>query len=138
MFFGLTLDEAVRFHGHRGPWLVIGYRAGVRAREVLEPETEHDLFCIVRVPKKTPYTCTVDGVQASAGCTLGKLTISVEDSESVEFEFRNRVTGKKLLLRLRSSVGELVEELCSREGLEAGAKWVEKADLRELFVETIL
>ena len=137
MFFGLTLDEAVRFHGHRGPWLVIGYRAGVRAREVLEPETEHDLFCIVRVPKKTPYTCTVDGVQASAGCTLGKLTISIEDSESVEFEFRNRVTGKKLLLKLKTGVEKVVEELCSRDGLEAGARWVEEAGLQELFVETI-
>lgn len=135
MTFGLTLDEAARLHGHKGPWLVIGYRAGLRAREYLRPETEHDLVCIARVPKMTPYTCTIDGIQASAGCTLGKLTISVEDSNYIEFEFRNKVTGKKLVLKLRDSVKDVVEELSRRKGLEAGAKWVEEVPFQKLFKE---
>jgi len=134
--FGLTLEEAVRLHGHKGPWLVLGYKAGLRAREYLKPTTEHDMVCIVRVPKKTPYTCTIDGIQAAAGCTLGKLTISVEDCKDIELEFMNRVNGKKLVLRLRSRVRGIIEELSSKKGLEAGgAEWVEKAPLQELFEE---
>lgn len=133
--FGLTLAEASRFHGHRGPWLVVGYRAGKRARDVLKPETEHDLVCIVKVPKRTPYTCTVDGVQASAGCTMGKLSISIVDDPSMEFVFRNKVTGKILVLRLKPGVEEIIEKLCRDKGLEAGAEWVSNTPLEDLFIE---
>lgn len=135
MSFGLTLVEASRFHGHRGPWLVIGYRAGKRARDVLKPETEHDLVCIVKVPKRIPYTCTVDGVQASAGCTMGKLSISIVDDPSMEFVFRNKVTGEILVLRLKPGVEEIIEKLCRDKGLEAGAEWVSNTPLEDLFIE---
>jgi len=135
MTFGLTLEEAARLHGHKGPWLVLGYRAGLRAREYLNPTTEHDIICIARVPKKTPYTCTIDGIQAAAGCTLGKLTIFVEDCRDIELEFVNRVNGKKLVLRLRSHIRDIIEELNRKKGLEASAEWVEKVPLQELFEE---
>ena len=135
MVFGLSLEEASRLHGHKGPWLVIGYRAGSRAREVLKPKTEHDLKCVVRIPKEIPYTCTVDGIQASTSCTLGKLNISIEESEDFEFIFINRVTGKSLTLKLREDVKDRVEELSSKSGMSVAAKWVEEVNLWELFEE---
>jgi len=135
--FGLTLEEAARLHGHKGPWLVIGYRAGMRAREILKPETEHDLTCVAKVPKKVPYTCSVDGIQASAGCTLGKLTIGITDSNSIEFEFTHRASGKKVLLKLRKDIPKLIESKYREGGLEAAAKCVEDMELQELFEEVI-
>lgn len=134
--FGLTLDEVARFHGHRGPWLIIVYKAGSRAREVLRPLSEHDLLCIARIPKKIPYTCPLDGIQASAGCTLGKLSILIEESNDlIEYIFINRRTGKKLILRLRREIVNLIEKVYEEKELEEAAKYAEVIDLCKLFEE---
>ncbi len=84
-----------------------------------------------------PYTCSVDGVQASAGCTLGKLTIDVVESDSIVFEFRHRASGKKVVLKLREGIPKLIEDAYREGGLEAAAKCVEGMELQELFEEVI-
>ena len=137
MAFGLSLEEAARLHGHKGPWLVIGYRAGLRAREVLEPHTEHDLLCVARLPTKIPYTCSLDGIQAASGCTLGKQNIVVEGSANIEFEFVNRRTGRKLILKLRDGVKEFVDRELESKSLEDVARCIEEMDFRELFEERV-
>lgn len=139
MNFGLTLEEACRLHGHRGPWLVLGYRAGLRAREVLRPESEHDLLCVAKVPRKVPYTCALDGIQAATSCTLGKGNIVVEESttDSIEFLFRDRRSGRVLRLRLRPEVVKLIDEFLRRQGMEAASRFVEEADLCTLFEEEL-
>jgi len=121
MEWGLTIEEAVRFHGHLGPWLVIGYRAGAIARDRLGPKDFHDLHCTVRVPNKVPYSCSIDGVQASASCTLGKGNITVEDSDDFEFLFVNIATKESLRLRLRR---DLLAKLSSFRSIEEASKYV--------------
>ncbi len=132
----LTLDEAAALHGHKGPWLVIGYRAGERAVEVLKPSTEMDLSCTARSPLRTPYTCALDGIQASAKCTLGKLNIKVEESDHIEFSFANVRDGRVLRLKLKPEVPETIERISERSVAEA-AKWVEVQPLCNLFEEEI-
>ncbi len=132
----LTLDEAAALHGHKGPWLVIGYRAGVRAVEVLKPDTEMDLSCTVKSPLKTPYTCALDGIQASARCTLGKLNIKVEESNFIEFSFTNVKNGKMLKLRLKPEIPDAIEKISKRSIAEA-SKWVEVQPICNLFEEEV-
>jgi formylmethanofuran dehydrogenase subunit E len=70
-----VISQATAFHGHLGPWLVLGLKAGAHARRELAAspfELEARVFC----PAGTPYTCFVDGVQFSSGCTMGKGNIS--------------------------------------------------------------
>lgn len=133
----LSLDDAVKMHGHKGPWLVLGYRAGLRALELLKPKDEHELFCIVKCPLRTPYTCSVDGIQASTGCTLGKMNISVEEHSSVEFLFLNKRRNSSLRLKVREDTLENVRRILSTEGLSSASAYVEKADLSELFEEIL-
>ncbi len=130
MSWGLTLDEAIRFHGHLGPWLVIGYRAGVLARSKLEPKDFHDIRCVVRVPNKIPYSCSVDGVQASTCCTLGKGSIVVEDCEDFEFIFINRVSKEVLRLKLRR---EVLDKLLSFKSIDEAVNYIEGLKDWELF-----
>ncbi len=130
----LTLDEAAVLHGHKGPWLVIGYRAGARAVEVLKPDTEMDLSCRVKSPLKTPYTCALDGIQASTRCTLGKLNIKVEESDFIEFSFTNVKNGKTLRLRLKPEIPDAIEKISKRSIAEA-SKWVEVQPICDLFEE---
>ncbi|MEM0203939.1 MAG: formylmethanofuran dehydrogenase subunit E family protein [Archaeoglobaceae archaeon] len=130
----LSLDDAVRMHGHKGPWLVLGYRAGLRALEVLKPEDEHDLVCTVKCPLRTPYTCSIDGIQASTGCTLGKMSIRIEENDAVEFVFSNK---KGLLrLRVRDHVLEKIKSILSSKGMSSASDYVERAEFNELFEES--
>jgi len=71
----VLLAAAAGFHGHLGPWLVLGLKAGAHARERLSA-SPFELNARVYCPAGTPYTCFVDGVQFSSGCTMGKGNIS--------------------------------------------------------------
>jgi len=130
MEWGLTIEEAVRFHGHLGPWLVIGYRAGAIAKDKLSPKDFHELYCTVRVPNKIPYSCSIDGVQASASCTLGKGNIAVEDSDEFEFVFVNTTTKESLRLRLKK---DLLSKLSSFKSFEEASRYVIGLKDREIF-----
>ncbi|MEM0004925.1 MAG: formylmethanofuran dehydrogenase subunit E family protein [Desulfurococcaceae archaeon] len=130
MSWGLRIDEAARFHGHLGPWLIIGYRAGSIARTMLKPRDIHDLYCVVRVPSKTPYSCSVDGVQASASCTLGKGNIVIENRDDFEFVFTNNSTKKSIRIKLRR---EVLNKLKEFESIDEASRYVMGLKDWELF-----
>jgi formylmethanofuran dehydrogenase subunit E len=99
------LDQAAAFHGHLGPWLALGLRAGLRARRVVSP----DPFCLtafVRCPGRTPYTCFLDGIQFGSGCTLGKGNIHhIRAAHSIRADFQcPERAGAGLRLELRPEV----------------------------------
>jgi len=68
-------DWAFEFHGHRCPFMPIGYRMGRLAIEFLkvEREKDHRFFVFPEIGEGHPQTCMVDGVQAATGATYGKV-----------------------------------------------------------------
>ncbi len=66
---------AYEFHGHRCPFMPIGYRMGHLAMQKLgvEREKDHGLFAFPEIGVGHPMTCMADGIQAATGCTYGKL-----------------------------------------------------------------
>jgi formylmethanofuran dehydrogenase subunit E len=68
----LTYKEAVRFHGHDGPFLALGYRLGIFLVKELKPEGIMGLRITVKTKIKKPYTCVLDGLQCSTFATCGK------------------------------------------------------------------
>lgn len=90
----LSYAQTVRFHGHDGPFLALGYRLGTLLLEELRPDSIMDLKLTVRSRIKKPYTCILDGLQCSTFATLGKGNISVVeccgDNIVVEAQKRNR------------------------------------------------
>ncbi|MEO0073936.1 MAG: formylmethanofuran dehydrogenase subunit E family protein [candidate division WOR-3 bacterium] len=68
-----TLAAAARFHGHLGPWLVLGLRAGFHSRRL--GGSPFARKALVWCPARTPYSCFIDGIQFASGCTLGKANI---------------------------------------------------------------
>ena len=81
-----VLRQAARFHGHLGPWLVLGLKAGAYARRKLAV-SPFKLNARVFCPAGTPYTCFVDGIQFSSGCTMGKGNISHRPTNGCRAEF---------------------------------------------------
>ena len=66
------------FHGHRCPFMPIGYRMGQLAMQKLgvKREPDHGLFAFPEIGVGHPMTCMADGIQAATGCTYGKLLMA--------------------------------------------------------------
>jgi formylmethanofuran dehydrogenase subunit E len=67
-------EWAFEFHGHRCPFVPIGYRMGKLALEHLDVprEKDHGLFVFSEIGIGHPQTCFVDGVQVATGATYAK------------------------------------------------------------------
>lgn len=68
-------DWTWEFHGHRCPFMPIGYRMGVVAmREMgIGKVKDHGAIALVEMGVGHPQTCLMDGVMSATGCTYGKL-----------------------------------------------------------------
>lgn len=132
-----TLKErATEFHGHDGPYMVIGLRMGLAALKMLECKGWFDIECEVRLDWNPPDSCVIDGIQSSTGCTMGKRNISVVEQSGVMACFKSR--GSSLTLILRSEViskirDNLVDDDIPQDLIEE----LEETDLDELFEITL-
>jgi formylmethanofuran dehydrogenase subunit E len=63
------------FHGHRCPFMPIGYRMGQLMLNTLgvAKTPDHEYFIASELGVGHPQTCMMDGLQAATGCTYGKL-----------------------------------------------------------------
>jgi formylmethanofuran dehydrogenase subunit E len=77
------VKDAVRLHGHLGPFLVIGVRIGEAAKRILDSGNQKhgELHASVEVPFQTPFSCTLDGIQSTTHCTIGNRRLKVEESQ---------------------------------------------------------
>ncbi|MEO0080645.1 MAG: formylmethanofuran dehydrogenase subunit E family protein [candidate division WOR-3 bacterium] len=119
-----TIRRATQFHGHLGPWLVLGLRAGSYARRRLRASPFH-LTALVNCPASPPHSCFLDGIQLGSGCTMGKANIQhrpVNGCCRVLFtatEGRKSVPRCQLALELLPA---LWDELCSALGAPSSAR----------------
>jgi formylmethanofuran dehydrogenase subunit E len=130
------LRDATRFHGHLGPWLVLGLHAGAYARKKLAAspfELRARVFC----PAGTPYTCLVDGVQFSSGCTMGKGNISHVRSSRCRVEFTCKGSPRRLRLALRPEVWNELQALRCKEmaGVARLGREFARRQVKDLFAE---
>lgn len=91
------LKKAIEFHGHLGPFLVLGLRMGLIAEEKLRKPRK----CIVRTVMKKPYLCAVDGVRVALEDPL----IEVREYNGLAIEFIG-VDGGRVEVRVKSDLVE--------------------------------
>ena len=104
----IRLDEAIRFHGHLGPYLVLGLLAGELALKKLKAKKYFGLRVKVYGANKRPRTCLIDGLQLSTGATYGKGNINKYEGFRIKIEFYNRESHKRIILTFK---GELNKRL---------------------------
>ena len=110
-----TLKQIESFHGHLGPYAVIGYRMGMIANEKLGT----DPFCKkakVYTGTTPPLSCIIDGIQLSSNCTLGKGRISVEDKNFPKADFTSE-ENKKVTIVLKSNIREEIDKTVTEENM---------------------
>ncbi len=124
----LDPDEAVKFHGHPGPFLAWGYRAALLAVKKLEPKDHRDMFCTAIVPLRPPYSCILDGIQSGSPCTLGKQNLKVVSGSGVTVVFKSS-RGK---IRLKPALD--LEQILREKGERAAYEDVISRKDSELFI----
>jgi len=92
------LEDLKKFHGHLGPYAVIGLKMGHVANRYLG-ESGFDKKAVIETGTTPPISCIVDGIQFSSGCTLGKGNIEVKDQKQPIALFSNGQDRIKVQLR---------------------------------------
>ena len=83
----LAIRDAEKLHGHLGPFLVIGVRMGKMAQRILSAREDDKLRAYARIPVLTPFSCILDGIQVTTGCTVGNQRLSIENSKEIAVRF---------------------------------------------------
>ncbi len=87
------VERAAEFHGHLGPFLVIGVRMGrIGLRELGIENNDENLCITAMLTSSVPFSCTIDGIQVVTKCTLGNQKLKLIDSQGIaaEFELQHR------------------------------------------------
>lgn len=124
------LKEAVRFHGHLGPFMILGLKAGLLANKLLGKDYFKTKAIITTKPK-TPYTCFLDGIQFATGCTVGKGNIRLEKGEGILTVLFIK-DNKRLKLTLKADLLKKIEKI-SMEECEQVARDLQKTPIEDLF-----
>ncbi len=114
-------DRAEEFHGHGGPFMVVGLRMGQTALDALDARGWFGIRCRAMLRWRPPDSCVLDGIQVSTGCTTGKHNLEVAELDGVAAEFAT--SEKTVLIRVKNGIldeirGELSEEEHDEESEE--------------------
>jgi len=115
----LMIDDAQKLHGHLGPFLVIGVRMGMIAKKALSVSDDQCGFlkANVKVPLFPPFSCLLDGIQASTSCTVGNQRLTIEDSEEICVNFAKQNAGRTVKITLKPKIAEELKKKLSEDSL---------------------
>lgn len=134
----LLIENAVKLHGHLGPFLVIGVRMGDIAGKHLDLDSKNSckLQASIRTPLFTPFSCVIDGIQASTGCTVGNQKLRIEKStKKITATFKLQSSDKTMKISVNTKVAEtLIEEMSKGASVEQLAVQVAEMQEEQLFV----
>ena len=87
------IEKGAEFHGHLGPFLVLGIRTSlIGLRELDASRKFGQLSVTARLKLSVPFSCLIDGIQVVTRCTVGNRMLKLEESQRgmvVHFRLRN-------------------------------------------------
>lgn len=110
-----TLKTIERFHGHLGPYAVLGYKMGKIACEKLGSDP-FEKSVTVFTGTTPPISCLVDGIQLGSGCTLGKGNISIRNDLLPKAVFSNK-QGQKITISLQSKIQQEIDTKVTEDNI---------------------
>jgi len=132
------IKKAADFHGHLGPFLVLGVRMGlIGFRELGAKDNAEELRVTVMSKHSVPFSCVIDGIQVATKCTIGNKKLRVRRSSRIaaKFELQNKrwvsiAVNPVAFNKLKNDLHEKV----SRKGLRKLAQLVASMPEEELFI----
>jgi formylmethanofuran dehydrogenase subunit E len=95
------LVNAVRLHGHLGPFLVLGLKMSLQAKSILGEKPEK---CEVETISSKPFLCAVDGIKM----VIGNDTVTVREGDGLSAKFK--ANGKVVVVRVKKALVEKYAE----------------------------
>jgi formylmethanofuran dehydrogenase subunit E len=129
----IRLKEAVKFHGHLGPYLVLGLLAGETALRRLQAKKYFGLEVKVWGAGHKPKSCLIDGLQLSTGATYGKGNIKKFPAAKIKISCRGAGNNRKVFLTLRQDLINRLNALKKHSDSEKLARTIFKTDPVKLF-----
>jgi len=102
------LAQLEKFHGHLGPYAVIGYKMGTIANKKLGKDP-FKKKAEVWTGTKPPISCIIDGIQISSGCTLGKGNITIREKGLAKVKFSDN-NSSYITISLKTEIKDLIEK----------------------------
>lgn len=127
------LEAAIKFHGHLGPWLVMGLILGEFGLKKIKAEKYFGLKIDAKLPFRKPVSCFVDGLQLSSGCTLGKRNIRVSNNKNVAVKFTCLKSRKNIILGIDKEILRQLKNLKTHRESEDFAHRIYRKKPEELF-----
>jgi formylmethanofuran dehydrogenase subunit E len=125
------------FHGHLGPYVVLGYRMGRLALQTGGSHGHFDVSAEVHSILKPPRSCLIDGVQLGSGCTLGKRNITIEEYDGSPYAIFRTSSGTVVTVRVRPEIPRAIEESVDSIGVEETGKKFWEMEIERLFDLTV-
>ncbi|MDN7024372.1 formylmethanofuran dehydrogenase [Methanoculleus sp. FWC-SCC1] len=94
----LPLSEVARFHGHLCPGVALGYLAAKIAIRKLRPDRDMDGQLVAIVENGG---CSLNAIQAAAGCTMGKGNLIIRNHGKNVYTFINKATNDAVRLSVK-------------------------------------
>ena len=134
----LLIQNAAKLHGHLGPFLVIGVRMGEIAKRHLKVDEKNSrgLQANIKTPLSTPFSCVIDGIQATTSCTVGNQKLKIEKSmKEIIGRFKLQSSDKTVKVSVNPKlVKNLTEEMSKRADSEKLAAKIAHLKEEQLFV----
>jgi formylmethanofuran dehydrogenase subunit E len=134
----LLIENAAKLHGHLGPFLVIGVRMGDLAKRNLkvDDESSRRLEVSIKTPLSTPFSCVIDGIQASTSCTVGNRKLKIENStKEITAHFRLQNSKRTTKVSVNPKIVEtLISEMSKGANAEQLAAKIAHMQEEQLFV----
>ena len=98
------LNNAIDFHGHLGPYLILGLLAGNYALTALKAKKHFGVKVKVYGATDKPKSCLIDGLQLTTGATYGKGNIEKFKSRDIKISVFNKESNKSINIKFRNNL----------------------------------
>ena len=124
-------NKLIEFHGHLGPYIVLGWKIGNYALEKLNARKYFGLRVMVETPPK-PQSCIADGLQVSTGATCGKMNFFVIPAPHIKIYVQNKETNEQIIIKLKDDLTQKINDLIEANGLDEASKEIYLMEIGEL------
>ncbi|RJP27484.1 MAG: hypothetical protein C4527_12870 [Candidatus Omnitrophota bacterium] len=105
-----TLEEMERFHGHLGPFIVLGVKMAEHAHTAHGIPVFFGLTVKAETPKLPPPSCLIDGIQLGIGATMGKGNLERIVADEIKVTFIDNESGNSVVYRLKDTTKALIKK----------------------------
>ncbi len=129
----MKLKQAIGFHGHLGPYLVLGLLAGELALKKTGAKKHFGIEVKVWGAQQRPKSCLIDGLQLSTGATYGKGNIHKYKGSNISVVVSNTETGRTIKLSLKKDILKTLSDLKNRADSQRYARSLSRMGISRIF-----